>query len=212
MDSFPEVMIVPDAKALGGAIQTRFIVWGLWIGMVGMIERNRFRTAIFTLKWEGVPVGYLSIARPGALANVNGINHTESFIMGSHTVRSNATDSVSQISSGVASERLAASFDPTGPSLVANDVLMSVLYGLTYMAHFPKTQRLDTVELSLPAPYNMHLVLTGTYLVPNWVILTLKQIPAFMIQARRFSGLRMNILVNGALIGQGRIVKNDNQA
>ena len=59
-------MISPEAPAGGWAIQARFILWGLWLDILAMVEKKFFQTAIVTLWYEGTIVGFTRIAQPGA--------------------------------------------------------------------------------------------------------------------------------------------------
>lgn len=218
LDNFPEVMITPKATAAGGAIQTRFIVWGLWIGIVAMIERRSFQTATITLKYEGTTVGYLNIAQPGAQLSAIGSNNTGTLNQKSIDVRHHfGTPTITTWgTNGDTSEKLTVSFQPIGPPLIAKDILLAILYGLVFTAHFPSAQRAEPFVIRLPSPYYMHIQVSAakagsTTTTPSleyrWIINSLSQIPQYMLERKRFSGVSWRMKVDGVIVGDGLIMK-----
>ena len=222
LESFPEVMIAPETTAPGGAIQTRFIIWGLWISVIAMVERQAFQTVVLTLKYAGVTVGYLKIAQPGAQSSLVGSNET-----GTVTERAVLMEHRRGLSAntpqGTNGDRFSVSFEPIGPPLPGSNVMLAVLYGLVYAAHFPSTQTADPFDLSLPSPYNMQIQLPPVSAVDagiatdapsleyQWIIKSLSQIPDYMLQRKRFSGVLWRTKIDNKVIGKGQILKKVQQ-
>ena len=63
---YPGVSITTLATTAGGTIETRFIVWGLYVASSAMIADGDFQGAIYKQKWEGVDFGCLEITEPEA--------------------------------------------------------------------------------------------------------------------------------------------------
>jgi len=215
LDKFPEVTIVPKATAPGGAIQTRFIVWGLYKGIVAMIRMKKSQMAVFTLRWEGIIVGYISVAGPRAQLVGTESNSTESLLRRPGVAASDRTEDIAQNSPNVTQasndQTLTVSFIPTGPALTGHDVLVTVLYGLAYAAPYSSAKNAEAFELRPPDANNMYLGMLGSETTPffqyRWVIETLDKIPKYMLYQGRFSGAKFKILVGGIEVGRGQMVK-----
>jgi len=214
LDSFPEVMISPEATTLGGAIETRFIIWGLMIGVMEMMKRGVFQTAVFTLGYEGITVGYVRIAQPGALF-VAASNHTNSLAQ-SPADEKRSSGASANSTQETDDRQLTVSFNPIGPPLVAHDVLLAILYALVYTARFPATMVVEPFGLSLTSPYNMYIeghplaaasAATPPFLQYRGIVVALGQIPQYMSQRRRFSGVSFKMRFGRVTVGEGRMYK-----
>lgn len=175
------------------------------------------QTAMITLKWEGVVVGYISILNPGAQLVGMGSNHTESLqrrsdIVDSGKARIKTQDSLNttQISND---QSLTVSFIATGPALTADNVLITVLYSLVYASQFKSSEKAEAFELRLPGPYNMYLGMIGAvtaapspFLQWRWVIETLDKIPQYMLYQGVFSGATFKMQVGSTEVGQGQML------
>ena len=60
--SMDNVVIAVSTKWIPGhKIERRFVIWGIYGAFLLFEEQKSFRSAIFTLRWRGDPVGYLAI-------------------------------------------------------------------------------------------------------------------------------------------------------
>lgn len=212
---FPEVIIVPTATALGGGIQTRFIVWGLLGGIVAMAEAGKAQTVAFTLEWEGKDVGYIMVAKPrGQLAGTGG-NSTNTLLQRSK-VQSLGKDNslVANLTGAVDTpddRTFTVSFTGTGPALTGSDVLITVLYALAYVARFSSASLGKAFELRPPMAQGMYLGMVGSGTTPffqnRWIIETLARIPKYMLNQHRFSSAAFRLILDGVEIGRGRMFK-----
>ncbi|KAL6713159.1 hypothetical protein ACLMJK_009280 [Lecanora helva] len=219
LHDFPEVMIAPEAPVLGGAIQTRYIIWGLWMGVLAMIEQRMFQTVVFTLNYDRHVVGSLRIARPEAHSPMEGTsgNSDNMTAVQRLAIREHVLELPHNVTQEYNDGQLAVSFRPIGPPLVDNDVILAVLYGLVYTAYFKSTQEVNSIDLSLPSPSKMQIQAsaatpdTSPADVPKleyrWIIKSLGQIPQYMVQRKSFSGVTWRTVIDGKLIGTGQLVK-----
>ena len=208
-------MITPEA-AIGGSVQAKYIIWGLWLGLNEMIERETFETAVFTLKWNRQAVGYITFGRPEASLDLDGVNRSEILNRRSTSIPQTTGQSLGN-STTLSAQRLIATFNRIEPPLLAINVLMAIIYGLAFLAHYPKEYHLDKVELSLSGPFYISLGIVdpgagrrteSIFLEPRWIITTLSQIPQFMMQDGRWTGVEVRINVNEELVGHGVINKS----
>ncbi len=215
LPNFPEVTITPKATARGGAIQTRFIVWGLYQSIVAMTQRKKFRTAVITLRWEAGIVGYISITGHNGRIFMGESNHTESLLRRSRIRASNGIDPIAQDSSNATNISnhpiLNVSFVPVGLALAGSDVLITVLYALAYVAPYPSAQAAAGFILRPSDAEKMCLAMLGTATTPffqyRWVIETLAKIPLYMLYQGRFSGATFTMSIAGVEVGQGQMFK-----
>ena len=70
----PGVSIATYATMTGGTIEARFVVWGLYTASLQAMITNTYQAAEYTLRWEGVVVGYLGITKPEARLGLPGSN------------------------------------------------------------------------------------------------------------------------------------------
>ena len=75
-DHCPNVVFEHHASTPGGTIQTRFLVWGLYLGVKDMILTNRFKEVRFVLRWERQVVGIALIENHRAALSMSSTNST----------------------------------------------------------------------------------------------------------------------------------------
>ena len=68
----PGVSIATVAATAGGTIEARFVVWGLYTVALSAMLKKTYQGAVYTLKWEGVVVGYLNISKSEARVSIPG--------------------------------------------------------------------------------------------------------------------------------------------
>ncbi len=215
LDTFPEVSIAPKATAPGGAIQTRFIVWGLYQGIAAMTRMKKSQTATFILKWEATIVGYISVVRPRAQLSGAESNDTESLLRRPKSQGSNRIEEIAQNPPNAThttnDHSLTVSFIPTGPALTGYEVLITVLYALAYAAQYPSAQAAEAFKLHPSDARDMYLGVVGSITAPFFqyrgVIETLDKIPRYMLYQGRFSGVTFRMFLGGVEVGQGQMFK-----
>ena len=57
---FPSVLIITRSSAGGELIEPRFLVWGLYSGIIPMIRDDKWKVAEITLFWHESIIGYIS--------------------------------------------------------------------------------------------------------------------------------------------------------
>ena len=124
-------------------------------------------------------------------------NHSEALTQRSIELRhphKTSADSLQTINH----EELTASFNSAGPPLTANDVLLTVPYGLMYTARFPNNQKVESFKILLQSLYNMQIEVIGIaaastavepFLKYRSIVMALSQMLQYMLQQRRFSGV-----------------------
>lgn len=212
---FPEVIIAPTATAVGGGIQTRFIVWGLLGGILAMAEAGKAQTVAFTLEWEGRDVGYIMVAKPrDRLAGpVSNITHTllqRSEVQSldkDHRLTADLTGAIDTPDD----QTLTVSFTESGPALTGSDVLITVLYALAYVARFSSASQGKAFELRPPMARGMYIGMVGSGTTPffqnRWIIETIAKIPQYMLSQHRFSSAAFRLILGSEEIGRGQIFK-----
>lgn len=212
---FPEVIIAPIATFPGGAIQTRFIVWGLLGGVVAMAETGKAQTVAFTLEWEGKEVGYILVTNPRVRLSRPGSNSIDRLlerpevraISEDGKVTANLTGTIDTSND----QTLTVSVTKTGPDLSGSDVLITVLYALAYVARFPSASQAKAFQLRPPMARGMYLGMVGSGTTPffrnRWIIEALAKIPQYMLNQHRFSSAAFKLIVDGVEIGRGQMFK-----
>lgn len=181
--SIARVVIAISTKYVPGyKIERRFVIWGIYEALELFEGQKNFRSAIFSLKWRGDPVGYLAVY-PEGLASIDSsftspaITEIEPPIS---TSRGGSNNSVSSNVSTVEDRELEltlALLDPRLP-LDVHSTFLVILGTLCDAAQRPKNQ-------VVPGPYEIWAgssraqinVLPGKILNYKWLIKALTMIP-----------------------------------
>ena len=151
----PGVSIATFPKRTGGTIEARFVVWGLYRASSQAMMNDIYQSAEYTLKWEGVVVGYLDITRPEARLSLPGSSTNASLTSRSH--------SLSHPSRGLYGRRFSQNITLTNSPQIAIDVIpqsvpltmlqvfASCFAGFVTIAQFSKDQEVDAFEVQ-PGP------------------------------------------------------------
>lgn len=224
----PRVVIAPRTTRRDGTMETRFLVWGLYLGIKDMIETNRFNNVQFVLRWDSVVIGGISIKSrtPGQLS-LTGENSTSS----TNILRRSSSSNLSNL---LASENLDGTSSnlsvPTTLSTPNTDfrmeiqpldtpvpkysVIMTLLDGILAVAsRTTRAQVPDPVEAQPAYPYEAKLQVLPSqtmygqpYLTFGIVSLALRQIPAaLLLRTGRWVEVSFRIMLNGVLVAQGSL-------
>lgn len=219
---YPEVVIVPVRGTPGYRVEARFLLWGIWEGIKWMISRQIFQDLVIGAYWDGILMCRIWIKRgPGALS-VGGNSSTlgvtarsEKISISNATVE--ATHGVSMIDIGnpLNDQHLTVSVIGVGDALGITEVFVAIFAALEYMAHFPSTDEVVGFQIS-PDHEDIVIGIIEHTLTPpvrppfleyQWVILSIGQIPEYMLQQRRFTEVIIEIAVDGVPLGEGFLSK-----
>ncbi len=225
-DYVPRVKITIQSPRTRGSIETRFLVWGLYLGVKDMIVMDRFRNVQLVLKWDGQNIGFISIEkRVGPLPSLPGTGSANF----TSTVRQRS-DSVNLYISG---SQNGTSFNiplQNAPSSNANDemamkiealpdkpipkhtAIMALLEGILTVAS--RTSRAPVpmiVQVQPPAPYGAKLIILPErmvsgrpYLTFGMIAIAIRQIPAtLLLGAHAWLEVRFRIEVDDVLVARG---------
>ena len=219
---YPEVVIVPVRLTPGYRVEARFLLWGIWEGIRWMIGRRSFQDLVVGAYWDGVLVCRIWIKRsPGAL-RIAGNSSTLGLTAGSEKIRiGNATVEATQgvsmidIGSSLNDQHLTVSVIGVGEALGITEVFVAIFAALEYMAHFPSTDEVVGFQISPDHEDTMIGIIEHALTPPvrppileyQWVILSIGQIPEYMLLQRRFTEVIIEIAVDGVPLGEGFLSK-----
>lgn len=151
----PGVSLATFPKRTGGTIEARFVVWGLYRASSQAMMNNYYQSAEYTLKWEGVVVGYLDITRPEARLSLPGSNTNASLTQRSHGLphRSRGSNGrgFSQNITLTNSPRIAIDVIPQLAPLTMSQIFASCFAGFVIIARFSKDQEVEAFDVQ-PGP------------------------------------------------------------
>ena len=220
---YAEVMIVPMALRVGQRVQARFLLWGVWEGIRWMINHRNFRDLLIRAHWNGIPVCTIWIR--GALEKLNAAsrNDTLSLIVRSENISIHDSMAVSpqglrkvDVRNPLNDQHLTISVIDIGMRLRIMEVFIAVFAALEYMAHFPSTDEVAEFEIFPDDDDTVIGVVEDArapaaippYLEYQWVILSMAQIPEYMLQVqRRFTEVVVEIAVDGAPVGEAFLIR-----
>ena len=219
---YPEVIIVPTAPGPGQRVQARFLLWGVWEGIRWMINHRSFRELSIHAHWNGILMCTIWIRGAWGKLSAASRNGTLSLIARSENISIHDATAVS--TQGVRSvddrnplndQHLTVSVIQVGVGLGIMEVFIAIFAVLEYMAHFPSTDEVAAFQISPDGEDIMIGVVENTraptfippYLEYQWAILSMAQIPEYMLQHSRFSEVVIEIAVNGVPVGEGSLFK-----
>lgn len=220
-DRHPSVIILARSPPGGGLIEVRFLLWGLYLGIRSMLQGKDWRSAEFTLSWEGARVGYLSFGQFGAQHLLQGSNNSTGFLTQKKSTDSSNTSAISghiNTITQIASPNPAfyIEVDPTsfGASLPKINIFMAVLECLLYLAPRESSEVLLAFSV-IPSPYDVALRLQPIFRTEEpffdygIAALGLPTIPSKLISERhqQWTEVAFNYKVNDVLVGKGEIVR-----
>ena len=151
----PGVSIATFPKRTGGTIEARFVVWGLYKASSQAMMNDYYQSAEYTLKWEGVVVGYLDITRPEARLSLPGSSSNASLTRRSygmsHPSRGLHGRGFPQNTTQTNSPQIAIDVIPQPVPLTMQQIFASCFAGFVTIARFSKDQEVEAFEVR-PGP------------------------------------------------------------
>ena len=219
LDDYPEVSIQVNTPKRKRNIRVGFVLWAICFGMVEMISRKKFELAQFQISWEGQLVGWVHVLpTPGSKVE-EGQNHGTLFLgnrstnLPSAKQPLNITNVVTMDDTDDADDaRLVVDFEPFGDTLGIYDVFVPIMSGLTDMGKIPNYYESSGLMIGLHG-YNGHVCFlpiaplrtSPPTLNYGWLIRTLARIPAYMLGQARFGEVKIRVIVDDVLVGNGRV-------
>ena len=217
---YPEIVIV--ATGPGQRAEARFLLWGVWEGIRWMINHHSFRDLLIHAYWDGIPICSIWIRGYFGGLSTAGSNGTLSLLARSengstHDARVVSPQGLStmDVRNPLNDYHLTISVIEVGDNLGIIDVFIAVFAALEYMAPFPSTDEVDAFQISSDGGNTMIGILEHTrapayippYLEYQWVILSIGQIPEYMLLQRSFTEVVVEIALDGVPLGEAFLFK-----
>ena len=222
--SYPDVVIVQDTLGLGSTIETRFIIWGLYVGATLMMAQNVFTTVEFMLHWDGVAVGRIRLVKPPWPPSLGGSSTTDVLVQKLHasstlpiTVGTSTNDSYTVVTTNTPDNpeihRLTVEFTGFRNPLPKYDVYMAVMKAQIHIAENNDRDELRPFATVATRPYNAILRLTqltprqprGEVFSYKWASRALPAVPQTLMQLGSWCEARFEVVVDGVPIGEGAL-------
>ena len=215
----PNIYVAALGPGGGRPIQVRFLTWGLYLGIKGMIETRNFKKVFFFLRWERQLVGFIAIGKPEARLSLSGDNST------SDLQQKSSSDSLSLVASqGLNRDSFNLSVPDTlsdqnmqmrlnvlglGQPLPKYDAIMAIMK-VVFSASLPGShERIqDPVQIAAPPPFEAKLQVRPErrtseppYVTGRMVSAVTSQIPVFLLlQARQWAEVKYQIEIDDVLV------------
>lgn len=223
--AYPEVMIVPLPLALEQRIETRYLLWAVWEGIRWMTSHRNFVDLVIGAYWDGILMCHLWIRKAWRQLSIVGSNGSDGTLglaarsdgisFDNTTVETTQGLSMTDARNPLNDQHLTVSVIQLGETLGMTEVFIAIYATLEHMAHFPSTDELVNFQISPDDEDTIVGVLEHT-LAPavgppffeyQWAILSVGQIPAYMLQQMRFSEVVIEIAVDGVPLGEAFLSK-----
>ena len=226
LDSFPEVSIVMTTPRRKRTVQTRFVMWAIFFGVVKMILERKFEFAQFEMVLLGTVIGWVHVTNnPTGAALLTGerqfngtpmSDNATSLPNSSSTTGKkpiNITNLITTNANDPAEARVNVTFDPQGDTLSINDVFVPVMSGLLDMAQYPSTHQSSVFIIGLLKDFKGTICIfpwvpmrtAPPYMEYGWLIRAIARFPTYMLEKRRFSAIKFEIEVDKVPVGFGAL-------
>ena len=230
LPEYPQVEIAVLPAAPATSVEVRLIVWGIWVGIRDIVERNLFQEAEFEVFWEGKVVAYISITRPmGPMdAQVTGSNRT----LGTNeslTLLSSPNEAANDIlDTSISTENSSDAlnegrftwkpfFPPQAKTLTVVEVFLTVMAGLKNAAPHPASEKVAgphaSAAVDVYANVQFYLYKRRSprkkppFFQYTHIIKALRLVPAYMFDKGRLCELFFDMEVSGVAVGEGYLEK-----
>lgn len=219
---FPEVVIVPIAWVPGQSIEARYLLWGVWEGIKWMISHQSFRDLVIGAYWDGIlmcriwiTAAYRDLSIAGSNGTLGLTARSEEMSIHNATIESTQSLSVLDVINRLNDQHLTVFVTQVGEMLGITEVFVAIFAALRYMAHFPSTDEVARFQITPDDEDTTFGILEHTrapgvrppFLEYQWAILSVGQIPGYMLEQRRFTEVVIEIAVDGVLLGKGFLSK-----
>ena len=230
-DRFPRVFIETRSLSTSRTTEARFLVWGLYLGLKGMITSRRFESVKLVLRWERRVIAQISIqprqiqgqpSLPGEMSfnSTNTLQERSSFspfnLSADEAIgRTSFNFSVPPTPSNPTVE-MDVAFQPLDRPLPKYNFIMAIIGGILAAGSLtPRAQLSESVRVQVPPPFGAKLLLVPLsgasgqpYLTYGIVASALRQVPTGMLlQVHAWVETRIVILLDGIPVAQG-VVQN----
>ena len=189
---------------------------------------------IITLRWKSQVVGYITLSKPSAQLVLPGRNQTIGLGQGSNAnlitvatdVAGNDTHSLnvttipdalinaSKLTNAPDNSNISVDITGTGKTMTLDNVFMTIMNGLVYIASFSRDQIMEPFETSPPSPYDSTLQMTYYGLDPakagftyQWAAESFSELAETYMKAKKYPEVHFNAWLLGVPVGQGSITK-----
>ncbi|KAK3175246.1 hypothetical protein OEA41_002493 [Lepraria neglecta] len=236
--TWPNVVIATEGPTEEGQVEARFLLWGLFLGIKSIMIRSsvysHWYSMIITLRWKSQVVGYITLSKPPAQLVLPGRNQTIGLGQGSNTnLTTVATDvagkdtyslsvtnildaliNASKLTNTPGSSDISVDITGTGKTMTLDNVFMTIMNGLVYIAPFSTDQIMEPFETSPRSPYDSTLQMTYYGLDPakagftyHWAAESLSELAETYMGAKKYPEVHFNALLLGVPVGHGSIIK-----
>ena len=219
--AYPEVEIIPIVPR-GLRIEARYLLWAVWEGIRWMMSRRSFQQLVVVAYWDGVRICSIWITGTLRHLSIAGSNGTlgfsarsEKMFIRNATVDSKQGLSMMDLRNPLSDRHLTVSVTLVGEMLGITEVFITIYAALEYMAHFPSTEEVVRFQVWPDGEETTIGILEHTdaptvrppFLEYQWAILSIGQLPGYMLQQRRFTEVIIEIAVDGVPLGEGFLSK-----
>ena len=218
---YPGVVIVPRAAAQEQTVEVRYLLWGVWQGIGWMISQQSFRSLVIGAYWDDVLVCSIWIRRAWGQLSIAGSNGTlgltarsERMSTRNTTVESTQGLGLMEVRTPSNDQLLKISVTHVGGPLGITEVFIAILAALEYLAHFPSADELidfridpDGEDTAIGVGRHTQAPAVRSVLSYQWGILSVAEIPGYMLRERSFKEVIIEISLDNIPVGEGFLAK-----
>ena len=227
LPAYPQVEIAVLPAAPATSVEVRLVIWGIWVGVRDIINRNNYHEAEFEVLWEGEVVAYIYFTKPTALqlTDSNGslgrdrpltrIPSPNKTTSGSLDILSSKQDTFDTSKNGEFS--WIPIIPPNAKPLTVIEVFLTVMAGLKNAAPHPASDKVPgpyasaALEVFANVQFYIHKRRAPRPKPPFFqyihVIKALRLVPGYLLDRRIFAELFFSIDVSGVTVGEGYLEK-----
>ncbi len=219
---YPEVTIAFITVWPRLSVQVRYLLWGVWEGIIWMMNHQTFKDLVIGARWEGTLMSNIWIRNSyeqSSIAESNGtlglVGQSGEISVSNATIDSTRGLSVDDARNPSNKPHVTVSVTEVGETLGIAEVFGAVFAALEYMAHFPSTDEVVGFQIAPDSGSTTIGILEHPespaagppFLEYQWAILAMGIIPKVFLQQRSFTEVVIEIAVDGVHLGDGFLSK-----
>lgn len=197
----------------GRDVEVQVAVTALYFVVYGMIKDKVFHDADFDIVWDGDVVGHIRITKAVGSSRIVGggfsksqISSEQPVLLGNDTIAADLTASSGLLGDGI---HLHFHYLPDGARMSFQEVFVTLMAALKSLSHFPSAHVVEPFRTGARG-FDARLQFYGDdtprteppFLTYALLIDTVRQIPFYMVDSKKFAELQVVVVVDEELVGQ----------
>lgn len=206
MESYPQIEIAVLPAGPSTSIEIRLVIWAIYRGVIEMVRENMFKQSDIAFSWDGRVIGNVYITRP-----LDDVSRSRNLADGAATLM---LENSTNLDRSIGRFGWMPIYTPNGQTLPPQDLFILIMSTIKLIAQHSMDEKVEGAFHMGSAFANAHVEVylqerrsprtRPPYFQYSHLLEALRQIPAWMLQNRRFA--EMYAAISSASRGVGHLL------